>query len=254
MRAWLLTIGAACPATCYGGTCDYWDGGYWGTCAKLTTFYGCDCSGCECDGCPQGSCDDLPFDPSRCPGSGNAQCEAQYNTAECAWDGGDCCEDTCIGVLCGSRGFDCKTANVQEVQEEAVASVAVEKIAEDQAIEKHLESPRTEVQDTHQAGGLLAGAGAGAVAVAVLIGLAGLRVWRNRQATGAVVRVPKHADMETGASKEKLASDALETASTATPDTLGANDDLEAVSLDQSLDTVEAQTLVQQSIGEPTYG
>ena len=39
-------------------------------------------------------------------------------------------------------------------------------------------------------------------------------------------------------------SDALETASTATPDTLGANDDLEAVSLDQSLDTVDAQTMV----------
>ena len=48
------------------GTCDYWDGGYWGTCATLESRYGCDCSGCTCDGCPQGDCDEPKFDVAQC--------------------------------------------------------------------------------------------------------------------------------------------------------------------------------------------
>ena len=42
--------GDACAATCFGASCDQWDGGVWGTCAELETNYGCDCSGCACDG------------------------------------------------------------------------------------------------------------------------------------------------------------------------------------------------------------
>ena len=40
----------ACVATCFGASCDHWDGGAWGTCADLEATYGCDCTGCECDG------------------------------------------------------------------------------------------------------------------------------------------------------------------------------------------------------------
>ena len=42
--------GDACAETCFGASCDHWDGGAWGTCADLETNYGCDCSGCACDG------------------------------------------------------------------------------------------------------------------------------------------------------------------------------------------------------------
>ena len=42
--------GDACAETCFGASCDHWDGGAWGTCADLETNYGCDCTGCACDG------------------------------------------------------------------------------------------------------------------------------------------------------------------------------------------------------------
>jgi len=42
--------GDACAETCFGASCDQWDGGAWGTCADLETNYGCDCTGCACDG------------------------------------------------------------------------------------------------------------------------------------------------------------------------------------------------------------
>ena len=42
--------GDACAETCFGASCDRWDGGAWGTCADLEATYGCDCSGCDCDG------------------------------------------------------------------------------------------------------------------------------------------------------------------------------------------------------------
>lgn len=94
-----------CKSTCYGATCDYWDGGYWGTCSALESTWGCDCGGCSCDGCPQGDCGSAPFDVKECPLAGNAACDPKYNTAECAWDGGDCCRSTCEGVNCGKEGF-----------------------------------------------------------------------------------------------------------------------------------------------------
>lgn len=106
----MVTSGHTCSATCYKGTCDYWDGGFWGTCANLQASYGCDCSGCECDGCPDSTCDKPKFDPNKCPYSGNAGCDESENHADCAYDGGDCCEDTCIGSNCptSQSSYSCK--------------------------------------------------------------------------------------------------------------------------------------------------
>lgn len=106
----LVTLCEACAPTCYQATCDYWDGGYWGTCSDLVSIYGCDCSGCMCDGCPQSTCETPKYDPKMCPYSGNAGCDESENHAECAFDGGDCCEDTCIGSNCPVRpeGYNCK--------------------------------------------------------------------------------------------------------------------------------------------------
>ena len=98
---------AFCEASCYGASCDYWDGGAWGSCSHLESRWGCDCFGCACDGCPQGSCAEPKFDPFRCPLAGDGTCDRSMNTEACAFDGGDCCASTCQGVVCGSRGFDC---------------------------------------------------------------------------------------------------------------------------------------------------
>ena len=121
----LLQLAAAsaqsCANTCFQGSCDYWDGGVWGTCAVLESTYSCDCSGCECDGCPQGTCGvDQPFDPATCLNAGDARCDPAANTEACAWDGGDCCATTCVGTLCGSRhGYDCRDPAHAATDEEA---------------------------------------------------------------------------------------------------------------------------------------
>ena len=98
--------GDACAETCFGASCDQWDGGAWGTCADLETNYGCDCTGCACDGCPQAPCDDPLFDVDECPTAGDGTCDIALNDATCAYDGGDCCASTCQGVNCGP--FDCR--------------------------------------------------------------------------------------------------------------------------------------------------
>lgn len=113
--AWLkgVVVDGLCDNNCYGAPCDYWDGGYWGTCSDLEQVYGCDCRGCVCDGCPQGDCGtSQSFDPMACPLAGNAECDESMNTADCAFDGGDCCETTCRGTLCGSRGLNCVDPHV----------------------------------------------------------------------------------------------------------------------------------------------
>jgi len=43
-------------------------------------------------------------------GDGYCDKTGGYNTAECSWDGGDCCQDTCSDGMynCGHNDFDCK--------------------------------------------------------------------------------------------------------------------------------------------------
>ena len=48
-------------------------------------------------------------------GDGLCDRHDSYNSAECGWDGGDCCGVTCVdGTFeCGARGFDCKDPAVR---------------------------------------------------------------------------------------------------------------------------------------------
>ena len=43
-----ITTSESCAATCYGQTCDSWNGQ---SCGELQSFFGCDCSGCDCESC-----------------------------------------------------------------------------------------------------------------------------------------------------------------------------------------------------------
>jgi hypothetical protein len=41
----------------------------------------------------------------------DGQCDFTTNTRSCEWDGGDCCEDTCLGTgrfQCGNAGWQCR--------------------------------------------------------------------------------------------------------------------------------------------------
>ena len=42
--------------------------------------------------------------------SGDGRCDPDYNNPECCYDGGDCCEHTCVNgaSTCGQYGYDCK--------------------------------------------------------------------------------------------------------------------------------------------------
>ena len=47
-----------------------------------------------------------------CPvsyGVGDGWCDSSYNIPECDYDGGDCCESTCVDATypCGTSGYDC---------------------------------------------------------------------------------------------------------------------------------------------------
>jgi hypothetical protein len=41
------------------------------------------------------------------------ECDSEANTLKCGWDGGDCCEETCLchftrcSTSCGSNGYNC---------------------------------------------------------------------------------------------------------------------------------------------------
>ena len=42
--------------------------------------------------------------------SGNGRCDPDYNNPECCYDGGDCCEHTCVSTQsypCGMSGYNC---------------------------------------------------------------------------------------------------------------------------------------------------
>ncbi len=38
-------------------------------------------------------------------GNGNV---TSFNSAACRYDGGDCCQETCVGLLCGQNGWSCR--------------------------------------------------------------------------------------------------------------------------------------------------
>ncbi|CAN0077880.1 unnamed protein product, partial [Scytosiphon promiscuus] len=69
---------------------------------------------CIDPGAPCVNDDDITVDiPSVCDtvSMANARCDPENNNAECAYDGGDCCECTCEDrpphTLCGYDGFAC---------------------------------------------------------------------------------------------------------------------------------------------------
>lgn len=82
--------------------------------------YKCVSTSCTNFGCP-GSFPEDGFDYENCNvgapyyvGDGFCDSIGPYNTAECNYDGGDCCEDTCLNgfYTCGSLScFDCKDPN-----------------------------------------------------------------------------------------------------------------------------------------------
>jgi len=81
-------------------TCDVaWDE-YGLSCAVLEADYSWDCTGCECPG-------------DGCSGTesyiGDGYCDSQNNNEACSYDGGDCCEETCVDstYACGSNGYSC---------------------------------------------------------------------------------------------------------------------------------------------------
>merc|ERR1719181_202000 len=130
----------ACPATCYGNSCDLWTiGGY--TCASLEEDYDCDCSGCHCEepdfdwGYGYGSNgDDYAGDCADANGYdccaaaipswvGDGYCDAENNESPC-FDGGDCCESTCVtsGYECGVNGYACRDPSTYDCDAAADAA------------------------------------------------------------------------------------------------------------------------------------
>ncbi|CAM9104677.1 unnamed protein product, partial [Hapterophycus canaliculatus] len=106
-----------CDAENNNEICGY-DGG---DCCECTCVAGddsyTDCSNnfaCIDPDAPCANDDDITVDiPSVCDtvAMGNARCDPENNNAECAYDGGDCCECTCEDrapdELCGDEGFSC---------------------------------------------------------------------------------------------------------------------------------------------------
>ena len=106
-----------CDASNNVATCG-WDGG---DCCESTCWAedgicgsrGYMCLDPDVDDDSEGSLVTAPApDPSNCDNPGyhaDGWCDAMNNVAECGWDGGDCCESTCVerDFSCGSAGYTC---------------------------------------------------------------------------------------------------------------------------------------------------
>ena len=96
-------------------TCDALvNNGY--SCAYSAATWGCDCTGCFCASTPPTPAPTFatlaPNHPTTAPtypywcgvnsagvangNAGNGFCDVASNRAECGWDGGDCCQQTCV--------------------------------------------------------------------------------------------------------------------------------------------------------------
>ena len=50
-------------------------------------------------------------------GDGYCDFDGGFNTAECGYDNGDCCQETCQGIACGSFGFNCLDPSISSGNE-----------------------------------------------------------------------------------------------------------------------------------------
>ena len=117
-----LGDGACDPDAPYNTAECNWDGG---DCCKETcnfdTNYGCANEASQGYGpfgyfCLNPDLEEY-INPDECTVSdrtrlGDGRCDPDYNTEECNWDGGDCCEVTCDPTYayfeCGEAGYDCR--------------------------------------------------------------------------------------------------------------------------------------------------
>ena len=53
----------------------------------------------------------------------NSICDGfPYNSPECNYDRGDCCEESCQGLLCGQNGFDCQEKSPQHAVANSIST------------------------------------------------------------------------------------------------------------------------------------
>ena len=96
---------------CYGGDCDSWSGYL---CTELEDF-ACDCTDCFCVNDPvvDGNYCNDGTKPTNDDYLGDGYCDANLpalNSANCNWDNGDCCVETCVDAqyVCGEdRPYEC---------------------------------------------------------------------------------------------------------------------------------------------------
>eukprot|EP00300_Choanocystis_sp_HF-7_P042640 c9366_g1_i3.p1 GENE.c9366_g1_i3~~c9366_g1_i3.p1 ORF type:complete len:140 (+),score=33.82 c9366_g1_i3:88-507(+) len=103
----------SCPADLIGnGACDRdlnipecsFDGGDCCSATCVNAAFTCGSSGFLC--IALGNCSRADV--------GDGFCDARFNIAECSFDGGDCCQETCVNqsFVCGVVGFNCLDPSV----------------------------------------------------------------------------------------------------------------------------------------------